>query len=145
MVVAVRNTGLQRLYSSGQIEQLRLLKRWIDAGLSASEAHERLRVHGERLSAVAVTDDVVAPTAEVLAQAAAGCSQANALLEDAQSNRARMRDALHHLSVNRRVLREHLTELGETLTKLSVVSREERALEHVEERDRGIERDGQPG
>jgi DNA-binding transcriptional MerR regulator len=43
VVVAMRNDGRQRLYSREDIDRLRLIKRWIDHGLSAGEAHALAR------------------------------------------------------------------------------------------------------
>jgi DNA-binding transcriptional MerR regulator len=43
LVVATRNAGRQRLYSREDIERLRLIKRSIDDGLSAGEAHALAR------------------------------------------------------------------------------------------------------
>ena len=51
VLVPHRNGTRQRLYSQEQLKQLRLLKRWVDAGLSAGEAHARLRLHLDRIAA----------------------------------------------------------------------------------------------
>jgi DNA-binding transcriptional MerR regulator len=42
IVVAARSSGRQRLYTSQEIERLRAVKRWIDEGYSAAEAHSLL-------------------------------------------------------------------------------------------------------
>lgn len=43
IVVPQRDAHGRRRFSREQVEHLRLLKRWRDAGLSAAEAHEHLR------------------------------------------------------------------------------------------------------
>ena len=42
VVVPIRSGGAQRLYSRGQVEQLRFLKARIEAGVSAADAHRLL-------------------------------------------------------------------------------------------------------
>jgi DNA-binding transcriptional MerR regulator len=43
IVVASRNARRQRLYARADIDRLRLIKQWIDRGLSAGEAHALVR------------------------------------------------------------------------------------------------------
>ena len=66
VIAPQRSSGSQRLYSRGQVEQLRFVKAQIDAGLSAADAH---RVLGQELEAgrvPALLDDSSAPRPLVL-------------------------------------------------------------------------------
>lgn len=106
LVVPARNGGRQRLYSVEQIQQLRLLKRWVDAGLSAGEAHGRLREHlaplarlrtpsavdGSRLAALRVDAGVARRRAAALRD------EAGAVTAHAQAAHARSDDLLAELA-----------------------------------------------
>jgi DNA-binding transcriptional MerR regulator len=43
LVVAMRGTGRQRLYSTDDLDRLHAVKNWMDSGLSAGEAHVLVR------------------------------------------------------------------------------------------------------
>jgi DNA-binding transcriptional MerR regulator len=98
VVVAGRSDGRQRLYSREDVDRLRLLREWVDGGLSAGEAHALLLERSRRgdvrrpsVSARAVREEArrVREAAELTnARAAAGRARAAEVLE-ALAERAR--------------------------------------------------------
>jgi DNA-binding transcriptional MerR regulator len=104
MVVPRRNGGGQRLYSQLQIQQLRLLRRWTDAGLSASEAHARLWEHLAHLTR-ARGDRAIPDPEQALLRASRldsdvdrGLTRTATIIHAAQASRTRAA-ALRHQSV----------------------------------------------